>query len=290
MTNKALVLEVGQSGFEKYVLQNSHNVPVLVEFMAVWSGPCDAMANTLHDLATEFAGQFVFAKVDVEEQAELAKQFDVDQVPALFVFNQGEVTFSEKGQFQEGELRVLLKGMGIFSHSDDLREQARAKHLAGETGEAIVMMTQAIKMDPGNTRIAMDMVQIFLDIGEIEQATNLFNRLPDSDKESEMGKSLVGQLTFLDLARKTDGADSLQARLAANPADLEARFDLAVCQVAAHDYDSAINQLFEILENDSEHKDGAAKEMIITITNMLAPNDADLAGRYRQRLSSWLNS
>lgn len=289
MTNEALVLEVGQSGFEKYVIQNSRHVPVLVEFMAMWSGPCSAMANALQDLATEFAGQFVFAKVDVDEQAELVKQYGVENVPALFVFNKGEITFSEEGQLKEDELRILLKGMGVFNRSDELREQARAKHMAGESSEAIVMMSQAIKLDPGNTRVAMDMVQIFLDLGEIEQATTLFNRLPNADKESEMGKSLIGQLTFADLAAKTGGLEVLQRRLQEEPGDLDARFDLAVCQVAAHDYNSAMDQLFTVLRDDPEHRDGAAKEMIITISNMLAPNDAESAGRYRQRLANLLN-
>ena len=65
MANQALILEVGDSGFDKYVIQNSHLAPVLVEFMAMWSGPCIAMSNVLHELADEFAGQFVFAKVDM---------------------------------------------------------------------------------------------------------------------------------------------------------------------------------------------------------------------------------
>ncbi|OOZ39291.1 co-chaperone YbbN [Solemya pervernicosa gill symbiont] len=289
MANEPLIVEVGASGFDKYVIQNSHQLPVVVEFMAMWSGPCMAMADTLHDLATEFAGQFVFAKVDIDEQPELVEQFGVENVPALRVFNKGEVTFSEQGQFQEEELRMLLKGMGIFSRSEELREQARAKHMAGETSEAIVMMSQAIQMDPANTRVAMDMVQIFIDIGEMEQATGLFNKLPDSDKESEMSKSLTGQLTFADLASNTEGAEALQQRLSDNSDDLDARFDLAICHVAAHDYDSAIDQLFTVLQADPDYKNGAAKEMIITVTNMLDPNNAELAGKYRQRLASLLN-
>ncbi|MES9871217.1 MAG: tetratricopeptide repeat protein [Sedimenticola sp.] len=289
MANEALILEVGQSGFDKYVIQNSHHVPVLVEFMAIWSQPCESMANALSGLATEFAGQFVFAKVDVEEQPELVKQYSVENVPALFVFSKGEVSFSEEGEFSEDELRILLKGMGIYSRSDELREQARAKHMVGETNEAIVMMSQAIKMDPTNTRVAMDMVQIFIDIGEMEQAKSLFNRLPDTDKVSEMGKSLVGHLTFADLAADTDGLEALQQKLSQTPDDLDARFDLAICQVATHDYNNAIDQLFTVLEDSPHYKDGAAKEMIITITNMLAPNDAELAGRYRQRLANLMS-
>lgn len=289
MANEAVILEVGQSGFDQYVIQNSHHIPVVVEFMAVWSGPCNAMSNALQDLAKEFAGQFIFAKVDVDEQQELVKQYDVKNAPTLLIFNKGEITFSEEGQFKADELRVILKGMGIYSRSDELRQEARAKHMAGETSEAIMMMSQAAQMDPGNTRIAMDMVQIFIDIGEMEQATGLFNRLPNTDKESEMGKTLIGQLTFADLASKTDGLEALQQKLLQNPDDLNARFDIAICQVAAHDYNGAIDQLITLLQTAPDYKDGAAKEMIITVTNMLAPNDPELAGQYRQRLANLLS-
>jgi putative thioredoxin len=289
MANEALVLEVGESGFERYVIENSHKLPVLVEFMGMWSEPCVVMSDVMHDLANEFAGQFVFAKVDIDEQPALAKQYAIENVPTLLVFKDGETTFTQEGQLQEAELRVLLKGLGVFHQSDELREQAREKHMAGETGEAIVLLSQAIKMDPANTRVAMDMVQIFIDIGEMEQAKGLFNRLPDRDKESSMGKSLIGQLTFADLAAKTDGVERLQERLAQNPADLDARFDLALCLVAGDNYNGAIDQLFSLLESERDYKEGAAKEMVITITNMLAPNDAENAAAYRQRLANILN-
>lgn len=289
MPEENLVFEVGESGFDRFVIENSHKLPVLVEFMGVWSEPCVVMADAIHDLAQEFTGRFVFAKVDMDEQPALCELYKIQNVPTLLVFNDGEVTFTQEGQLQEDELRVLLKGLGVYHVSDDLREQARAKHMAGETGEAIILMTQAIQQDPGNTRVAMDMVQILIDIGEMEQATNLFNRLPDADKESSMGKSLIGQLTFVDLAAKTEGVEQLQNKLAQNANDHDARFDLAVCLVASHDYNGAIDHLFTLLAAESDYKQGAAKEMIITITNMLAPNNAEQAAAYRLRLANLMH-
>jgi len=289
MAEDALIIEVAESGFDRYVIGNSHKVPVVVVFMAMWSGPCMAMAHVIETLARRFAGQFVFAKVDSDEQPALLKQYEVEHVPALLIFQQGEVSFRQEGQMQEEELRLLLKGMGIYSQSDELRQLARAKHLAGETSEAILMMSQAIQLEPGNSRVAMDMVQIFIDIGEVEQAKGLFNKLPNRDRESDMGKSLIGQLTFADLAAKTAGASALEQRLAQNADDHDARFDLAVCMVAMHDYNAAIDQLFTILRSQADYREGAAKEMIITVTNMLAPNDAALAASYRQRLANMIN-
>jgi putative thioredoxin len=289
MGQDVLVFEVGESGFDRYVIENSHKLPVVVEFMAVWSEPCVVMADTLHDLAEEFAGMFVFAKVDVDEQQGLKDKYEIQNVPTLKVFQNGEVAFTQEGQFKEDELRVLLHGMGVYRKSDELRTQAREKHMAGDTPGAIMLLTEAIKQDPANTRVAMDMVQIFIDMGELEQAKGLFNRLPDNDKESTMGKSLIGQLTFADLAAQTSGIASLTARLTDNADDHDARFDLAVCLVNEHNYDGAIDHLFTLQEKDPDYKDGAAREMIITISNMLASSNPELAQTYRRRLANLMN-
>ena len=152
-----------------------------------------------------------------------------------------------------------------------------------------MLLTQAIQQDPGNTRVAMDMVQIFIDTGELAQAKALFNKLPDSDKESSMGKSLLGQLAFADLAAKTEGIANLTNKLAQNENDHAARFDLAVCLVDQHDYDAAIEHLFTLLQNAPDYNEGAAKEMIITISNMLAPNQPEQAQEYRRQLSNLIS-
>ena len=289
MNQEVLILEVGEQGFPRYVIDNSHKLPVLVEFLGVWSEPCMIMAEVLQDLAHEFAGQFVFAKVDIDEQQGLREQYKIENIPTLLVFQDGEMTFIQAGQMHEEELRVLLKGLGVFRASDELRSQAREKHMAGDTAGAILLLTQAIQEDPGNTRVAMDMVQIFIDSGQLAQAKELFNKLPDSDKESEMGKSLTGQLTFTELAASTAGTEALTAAVAEDASNHAAHFDLAICLISQHDYDSAIEHLFTVLEQEPDFKEGAVREMIIAISNMLAPNDHQRAAGYRRRLANMLN-
>jgi putative thioredoxin len=247
------------------------------------------MADALSGLAREFAEQFVFAKVDIDEQPGLRDQFAIKNHPTLLVFRNGEVELTQEGQMQEEELRVLLKGLGVFRESDELRQQARDKHMAGDTPEAIMLLTQAIQKDPSNTGIAMDMVQVFLDIGELEQARGLFKKLPESDHQSDIGKSLTGQLAFAELAEKTEGLEALSLKVAQDAGDNDARFDLAVCLIARHDYTTAVDHIFTLLENVPDYKDGAAKEMIITIANMLSPNEPELAKSIRNRLGSFLH-
>jgi len=286
---EVLVFEASQSSFNATVILNSYKYPVLVEFMGMWSEPCNHMADDLAKLAAEFAGKFAFIKVDSDQQQELMQEYGVKNLPTLKVFKDGEVILTEEGQLNTAELRDLLKVQGVYRQSDELRKQAREKHIAGELIEAVNLLTEAIQQDPGNTRVAMDMVQIFLDVNEIEQATLLFNKLPDKDKESETGKSLIGQFTIKEIAAKTDGLDTLMARIESNPNDYDACFDLSLCFVAEHNYSQAMDYLFRIFDNEPDYKEGAAKEMIINLTNILMPNEPEIAKEFRRRLGNVLN-
>jgi putative thioredoxin len=283
---EVFIFEVTQGNFNTSVIFNSHKLPVFVEFMGMWSEPCIKTEYLLSEMAREFSGQFIFAKVDTDAQTDLVSEYEIKNIPTLKIFRDGEVVLTEEGELTEGELRALLKAQGIFRESDEMREQARQKHMSGETIEAIQLLTAAIQQDHGNTRIAMDMVQIFLDMGELEQAEGLFGRLPAKDRESDLGRSLQGQLSFKKLAANTEGKEVLLDRIVTNPGDHDAHFFLSVCLVAEHDYQRAMEHLFTIFEANPEYKEGAAKEMIISLTNMLAPNEPALAQEFRRRLGN----
>ncbi|WP_178863719.1 tetratricopeptide repeat protein [Thiomicrorhabdus cannonii] len=284
--NNPYVFEVNAKRFNELVLMNSYKLPVIVEFMGVYSGPSIALENQLTEFAEDFKGQFIFAKVDIDEQPELVEQYQIKNIPTLKVFKDTNVVRSEEGLMQKDEIAEMLKSLGISRPSEEMREQARHKHLAGDIAGAIQLLTQAIQSDPGNTRVAMDMVQVMLDIGELEQAKSLFNRLPEKDRGSDTGKALIGQITFKDLAAKTPGKQALLARLDQNPLDFDAYFDLAVCLVAEFDYQGALECLFAIFEQEPTYKEGAAREMIVNLFAMLATSEPDLVQQYRLRLGN----
>jgi len=289
VSKEIFVFEVNQKSFDQAVLLNSHKIPVIVEFMGVWSGPCVAMDLLFSALAKEFAEQFIFAKVDIDEQAELGKAHNIENVPTLLVFKDGKLLRTEVGELKEAEARALLKDLGVFHQADAMREEAKQKHLAGDTPAAILQLTEAIKTDPSNPRVVMDMVQIFLDIDEIEQASSLFARLPESSRETEMGKALNGQLGFATLAVKLDTVEALQNRLVANADDNDARFDLSIRQLARHQYNEALDNLFYIHRKDAEYKEGAAKEMLVTVSNMMAPMNSELSQEIKRKLANSLS-
>lgn len=288
MGKEALVFEVSEKSFNRSVILNSNKIPVLAEFMDVLSEPCVTMADLFARLAKEFAECFIFAKIDINEQPMLREQFKIENVPTLLVFRNGQLIRTNVGPLFETQARNLLKELGIYHSSDLIREEAREKHITGDTTAAILQLTDAIKRDPQNTRIAMDMAQILIDLGQLDDARGLYDRLPEQDKSSEMGRALTGQLLFMELAKKTEGLEALRQRVDQDASNHSARFDLALCQVAQHNYREAMENLLYIQKTDPDFKDGAAHELIATLVNMLSPTDPDLAQSYRRKLANIL--
>ena len=288
MKKEVYIFEVSEKSFDESVIQNSHTLPVFVEFMGFWSEPCVLMSEVLSDLSAEFAGQFIFAKVDIDEHPALQKKYAVENIPCLKIFINGEVVDTEEGQLTENECRNLLKQHNIFHESDEMRLQARELHLSGETQAAFIILTDAIKKDPQNTRIALDMVQIFLDTQLIDNANGLFNKLPASVKESRVGQSLSRQLAFTNQAAKTEGIHILQQRIENTPDDFDARFDLSICQIAEYETMAAIKNLFYILERKLNYKEGAAKELVVVLIAVLKEKEPDFAKKIQQQLNNLL--
>jgi len=283
---EAFIFEVSKNNFDSIVIKNSEKLPVLVEFMGVWSGPCIQISDELSNLAQEFAGEFIFAKVDVDEQPELMEQYEIKNLPTLKIFAQGTIVNTQEGLLNQTELRGILKELGIYSKTDELREKAREKHMAGDSVSAIQLLTQAMKEDPSSTKVALDMTQVLIDLNEIEQANDLFNQLPENAKSNDMGKSIIGQLAFCELAKKTQGRFMLQQSLLTNSSDCDVHFDLSICLIAEKDYEQAIKHLFDIMEINPDYKDDAAREMIINVCNMLNSNNPELSSKFRSKLSS----
>jgi len=286
MNKDAYIFEVTEKTFPSAVIENSSKIPVLVAFIGVWSEHCMGVDTMFSALAKEFPERFIFAKVDIDEQPELREQYKIENVPTLVVFQNGEATHAEMGSLNEQNARTLLTELGIQHESDQLREQARVKHVAGDTSAAIMLLAEAIQKHPTNTRVAMDMIQIFIDINDLDNAAGLYNKLPERDQSSALGKSLNDQLLFAQAAARTDGHETLQQRVAEDANDLSSRFDLAVCLIAQHDGKQAMDHLLAILEQDVTFKDDAAREMMITIIRIFKQNHPDIAQEYQRKLNN----
>jgi len=290
MSKQAIIFDVTDSDFKKYVLDNSDKAPVFVLFINVQSMLCMQMHDMFTELATEFAEQFILAEVDVSENKALVKEYKILTTPTLKIFIDGKESFSIDGELSEEDARDLLKSFDVVSKTEEMRSQAHELHLKGETSEAITLLADAIKQDPSNAKIAMDMVQIFIDLGDLDQAGGLFNKLPDIDKNSDIGLGLFGQLQIKTKASQTAGLKTLKENILLNPDDFDARIDCAICELAQANTEQALDQLFYIQEHKAEYKEGTAKEMIIEIIDATMSVDPETARGYRAKLIALLET
>ncbi len=289
MSKDVYIFEATQANFEQVVIQNSKKIPVVTLFMGVWSEPCFVLSEIFSKLAKEFAGQFIFAKVDIDEQQTLRDQFKIENVPTILVIQNGDATMTSEGLLTEDEARTLLKGVNVFNIIDAMRDKAREKHINGDTQGAIMLLSEAMQQEPSNTNVALDMVQIFIDLKEFEQANNLLNKLPESAKQTDMGKLVVGQLFFINQAAEKDSIDALEKAIEKNENDLQAKFDLAICLTAEYAYEKALANLLKLHQQDESFQEGAAKELMVTLIKMLKETHPEIANKAQQQLSNHLS-
>lgn len=278
--------EISDQDFDDIVLTNSHKLPVFVLFLSPAIGSCISLENILIDYAHKFAGQFILARLDIDMYADAREKFNIQNVPTLMVFKDGEAVHEEVGVMTYESLAALFKQFGIYNLADELREQAKAKHSEGNTPEAVQLLSQAAKEDAGNVDIAMDMCQIFLDINMLAEAAELFTRLPDNIKEEKRPRFLIGQITFKKLALDTAGKATLSEKLASQPEDEDTLFDLAVCHIADQDYDTGMAHLFKLLQNNPNAKGGGAKELALATINMLETMMPEIANDFRRKMNN----
>lgn len=281
--------EISDNNFDQLVIMNSYKLPVFVLFMSASSSSCIAMENALIDYSEEFAGQFILARLDIDMYTEVRDRYEVKNVPMIKVFKDGQVVYQELGAISQEDLAAAFRHFDIFNPAEDLRLQAEEKHQNGETAEAVRLLTQAIQMNPGNIKIALDMCQVFLDINMLAEAAELFTKFPNNVTESDAGRFLIGQITFKKLALDLESIETLTTKLAENSDNENIKFDLAICLVANQQYQEGMDYLFEALKTNSNAKDGAAQELAVAIINMLDLKHSEIAGEFRRKLGTTLS-
>lgn len=288
MAKQAYIFDVTEDNFDTLVVENSAQVPVVVAFMNT-STESQTLAQDLSHFAQTFAQQFVFAKVNVDEQTELAGAFELEQTPTTVIFIDGEIQNAKQGVISPEDITLMLRQVGVYDPVEEMRLEAHDKYIAGDPAGAVALLTQAIKLDPSRTLVALDMVQIMLDLDQIEGATSLFNKLPDEAKQSQVGRNITSQMNFKQRAAQTPGLVVLSEQLETNPQDHAARLNLAICHIANLHFEDAMTHLFELQTNQPDFENGAPRETIITLCNLITATDPALAKRYRQQLNNLLN-
>ena len=275
-------LDVGLADFAQHVLEESKQRPIVVDFWAPWCGPCKSLKPVLEKLAAEYGGKFLLAKINSDENQELAARYGVRGIPNVKAFVNGQVVDEFSGALPEEEVRAFLDRL-VPSPADELRRQADNARMAGDIAGALKLLAEASKLDPGHVGVRLDAAEIMLDLNETGEAGRLLGGVPD-DADPRIPQ-LKARLQFAGVAGEDEAA--LRARVATNENDLEARLKLANLLIAAGQYEPGMDQLLEIVRRDRSFQDDIGRKTLLSVFSLLGGGEA--VGRYRRLLASALN-
>ena len=286
MNISELVFEANQENFQRLVLDKSFQVPVLVDFWASWCAPCQMLTPILHNLVEEYAGKFLLATVNTDEQRQLTQEHAIRSLPTVRLFRNGAVVEEFFGAQPEMAIRPLIDAY-VDRPSDQLRAQARALRDRGETLAAIRLLEDALTSDPDNDRIHLDLAPLLIEHEQFDRAEHVLKSLPSSRQFDADVTKAYAQLNFARLANAAPPPAILEHQIRNDPGNCEARYQLSAIKALQGDYEGAMEQLLEILRRDRGFRDDAGRKGLVAIFDLLG-GEGPLVNRYRGLMSSAL--
>ncbi|SDH09162.1 thioredoxin family protein [Alloyangia pacifica] len=288
-----LIKDVSEADFMAEVVDASQEVPVIVDFWAPWCGPCKQLGPALEAAVTEARGAVKMAKVNVDEAQMIAGQLRIQSIPTVYAFYKGQPIDGFQGALPASELKAFIdrvvqaSGGDASGGLDEAVATAEEMLEQGAAADAAQVFAAILEEDPNNAKAFAGMVSCYLALGEIEQAEAVLNGVP---AEISKAPELEAAHAKIELAKQASNAGpvaELTAKVEADPADLQARFDLAQALYANGQTEEAVDHLLDLFRRDREWNEGAAKAQLFTIFDALKANDPVVLNG-RRKLSSMI--
>ncbi|MGB0126468.1 MAG: co-chaperone YbbN [Rhodocyclaceae bacterium] len=283
---KPHVIDVAAADFETQVIEASRQVPVLVDFWAPWCGPCRALGPMLEKLAAEYGGRFILAKVNSDENQALAAKYGVRGIPNVKAFVNGAPVNEFVGALPEPQVRDFIDSL-LPSPAEPLRQEALTAKARGETDATRRLLLQAIELDPRHEAARLDLVELLIDARDVAEARRLLDEIALRARDVARVEALTARLQLVANSGDADRV-TLEARVAADPDDLEARFELANALALGQEYAAAMEHLLEIVRRDRGFRDDVGRKTLINLFNVVGSAD-ELVRKFRAELATVLN-
>jgi putative thioredoxin len=292
-----LIKDVTAASFMTDVIEASREVPVIVDLWAPWCGPCRQLGPAIEKVVREAKGKLRLAKVNIDENPQIAQQFRVQSIPAVFAIADGRVVDGFVGALPESQVKTFAERL-LSGHGGEDEEAAQiaeaikhAKKLldAGDDGTAGAIFDQMHQHAPDNLAAIGGLARTKIKSGALDEAKALLDQVPpDKAGDAEIAAARSA-LELAEAAAKSGPLDELKAKVDAAPKDHAARLEFANALFAAGRQEESIEQLLDLIRRDRKWNDEAARKQLVKLFEALGPTHPSVASG-RRRLSSLLFS
>jgi putative thioredoxin len=286
------VKDATTQSFMKDVIEESKNQPVLVDFWAPWCGPCKQLTPILEKAVNAAKGKVKLVKMDIDKHPDIPGQMGIQSIPAVIAFYNGQPVDGFMGALPESQvtefLQRLTKGK-VAPEERDLLKEAEAALTDGDAAGAAALYGELIQQDAANVTALAGLARSYLHVGDLDKAKQTLDLVPEAKRGEAAVAAARAALDVAEQAQKVGPIDDLERKVAADPLDHQARFDLATALNAAGKRTDAATHLLAIVKRDRKWNDDGARKQLVQFFEAWGPADeATLDGR--KRLSSILFS
>ena len=287
-----IIKDTTEAAFMTDVVEASQSVPVIVDFLAPWCGPCKTLGPLLEDAVRAAKGAVKMVKINVDEAQMIAGQLQVQSIPTVYAFHKGQPIDGFQGAVPGSEITAfverVIKASGGEAPGDSLNDAVDAAEemlTEGAAVDAAQTFAAILGEDPAHAAAYGGLVRAHIAMDDFDQAEAILNGAPAEISSAPELEAAHAQLQLARQAADAGPVAELRAAVEANPDDHKARFDLAQALHASDDAAGAVDTLLDLFQRDREWNDGAAKTQLFIVFDALKPSDPIvLSGR--RRLSS----
>jgi putative thioredoxin len=275
------VFDATDQDFAQTVIERSHQVPVLVDFWAPWCAPCRTLGPVLEKLAEESQGRFVVAKVNVDENQQLAYALQIRSIPAVKLIMNGKLKDEFMGAYPEPMVREFLEH-NLPTQQDLEAKEAVGLLKSGDAATARKKLEETLAGDPKNSKALVGLGLILADEGDLAGARKLLEQAVEQDDIRHDLAALRAKVYLMENAGGGNGTP-----LQPGASELELKFAQACRDALGGRYDAALAAFLDIVKRDRKLKEDGGRKGMVSVFSLLPP-DSTLTSEYRSRLSSLL--
>ncbi|MGN7743638.1 thioredoxin [Pseudomonas sp. 22526] len=278
------IFDASTADFDQSVIENSFHKPVLVDFWAEWCAPCKALMPMLQQIAESYQGELLLAKVNCDIEQDIVARFGIRSLPTVVLFKDGQPVDGFAGAQPESAVRTMLEPhvqMPPPKAADPL-EQAEALFAEGRIADAEATLKVLLGEDNSNAKALILYARCLAERGELGEAQTVLDAVTGDEHKAALAGAKA-QITFLKQAADLPDSADLKSRLAQNPQDDEAVYQLAIQQLARQQYDAALDALLKLFIRNRSYNEGLPHKTLLQVFELLG-NDHPLVTTYRRKL------